>query len=200
MKTTRIRDVRQDKGLTLADVAKRLDTTPATVSRWEREPNRVTVPVLSNLARVLDVDPSELLSGVRQRQTKALGGIVMIRHLTYANAHPSASNPFDAGYIAELTDTHPDDLAIITVHGDAMHPTLSSGDQCLVDLTITAANSAGMYAIRHGDYAAVVRLTPVIGTSRVRIIEDNPAYSNSTELPANELQIVGRVIWIGKRV
>lgn len=98
MKTTRIRDVRQDKGLTLSDVAKRLDTTPATVSRWEREPNRVTVPVLSNLARVLDVDPSELLSGVRQRQTKALGGgIVMIRHLTYANAHPSASNPFDAG-------------------------------------------------------------------------------------------------------
>lgn len=124
----------------------------------------------------------------------------MIRHLSYTNAHPTATNPFDAAYIAQLTDTDPNDLAIITVRGDAMQPTLLDGDQCLVDLTINSAISAGMYAIRQNDYAAIVRLTPVIGSSRVRVIEDNPAYGNNIELQAQDIEIIGRVIWIGKRV
>ena len=47
---TGIRRVRIEKGMTQDDIARRMECAAATVSRWEREPGRVTVPVLRNLA------------------------------------------------------------------------------------------------------------------------------------------------------
>lgn len=193
---TRIRDVRHERGLTLADVANKLETTPATISRWEREPHRVTVPTLQNLARVLDVNPAELLESVRRRPTVGREQrVIMVQPLGAGKA-----NPFDAEFISDLTRTDPGDLALVAVQGDDMLPTLAPGDLCLVDLTLLQPSTPGLYVLQAGGVGHVRRLQPVIGTGQVRVVQDNGAYGEPVVMPADDLSIAGRVIWIGKKV
>lgn len=58
-----IRQARVQRGWTQHDLASRLGTTPATVSRWERGRARPRWSRLRSLARVLEVEPSRLGRG-----------------------------------------------------------------------------------------------------------------------------------------
>ena len=194
VKTT-IRSIRQAKGLTLKQVAKLLGTTAATVSRWEREPQRVTVPVLHNLAGVLNVSPQELLDSVRGRHNLKGSEVVMIRGLT-----PGHSNPFDAEYIRSISKRQPDDLAIVTVEGDAMEPALRGGDQALVDLRHTQLDRAGMFVFQQGEFAGIRRVLPQLGTTKALVKPENPSYGDGQLVDVNQVRALGRVIWVGKKV
>lgn len=197
---TNIRTIREARGLTLREVAQRLDTTAATISRWEREPQRVTVPVLKDLARVLDVDPSALLAELQQPSRDAgNGGVVMVRRLDVAN-NTGEENPFDAGYISRLTRTPASQLAILTVASDAMAPFIHAGDQALIDLSITSMEVSGIYALRRGNIAHLRRINVLLGSQLVRVSVDNPAYGGAEDLCPTELDVCGRVIWLGKKL
>lgn len=195
---TNIRTIREAKGLTLRDVAQRLDTTAATISRWEREPQRVTVPVLKNLARVLDVDPAALLAEL-QSQRASNRGVVMVQRLNVEN-NTGEDNPFDADYISRLTKTPASQLAILTVASDAMAPFIQVGDQALIDLSVTTPEMSGIYALRLGSIAHLRRINVLLGSQLVRVSVDNPVYGGAEDLCPTELDVCGRVIWLGKKM
>lgn len=199
--STNIRTIREAKGLTLRDVAKRLDTTAATISRWEREPQRVTVPVLKNLARVLDVDVTAFLNDVRHphRPHENSGQVVMVKRLEVLN-NTGEDNPFDAGYISRLTRTPASQLAILNVASDAMAPYISMGDQALIDLTITKPDIPGIYAVKLGDIAHLRRIHLLVGSGRIRVSVDNPAYGSAEDVDPATVEICGRVIWVGRKL
>lgn len=201
MNQTNIRKIRVAKGLTLRELAQRLDTTPATISRWEREPQRVTVPVLTNLARVLDVDPASLLRELRSpfQPGGSTGGLVVVKRLDVVN-NTGEANPFEADYISRLTSTPAEELAILTVTSDAMAPLIMPGDQALVDLTQSAAELPGIYAIKVGNVAHLRRINRLVSSGLLRVSVDNPAYGDPEEVPQDSLVICGRVIWIGKKL
>lgn len=197
---TNIRTIRESRGLTLREVAQRLDTTAATISRWEREPQRVTVPVLKNLARVLDVDPAALLAQIRQHPRAASSqGVVMVRKLDVAN-NTGEDNPFDAGYISRLTATPASQLAILNVASDAMAPFIGIGDQALIDMTISQPDIPGVYAIKIGNMAHLRRIHLLVGSGMVRVGVDNPAYGPAEDVDPATLNICGRVIWCGRKL
>ena len=198
---TNIRSIREARGLTLRDVAQQLDTTPATISRWEREPQRVTVPVLKNLARVLDVDPAELLHDIRHphRPKTNDNGVVMVKRLEVLN-NTGEDNPFDAGYISRLTRTPASELAILTVASDAMAPLIQLGDQALIDMTIRQPDIPGIYALKIGDMAHLRRVHILVGSGRIRVGVDNPAYGEPEDLQPSDAHICGRVIWVGRKM
>lgn len=193
---TSIRAIRQAKGLTLDQVAKRLGTTAATVSRWEREPQRVTVPILYNLAGVLQVSPQELLNRVAPPGLRSKGEVVMVKGLHQAEKN----NPFDADYIGGVTERDAEELAIMIVEGDAMEPTLRDGDQALVDLTHTEIDRAGMFVFQHGEKAAVRRAIPQVGTAQAIVKADNPAYGAGSLVEVASVTAIGRVVWVGRKV
>lgn len=199
--STNIRQIREARGLTLREVAAKLDTTPATISRWEREPQRVTVPILRNLARVLDTDPAELLTRLTQRDTAGHrpGGNRNVNELDVMN-YTGEANPFDAGYISRLTGTPADQLAIITATSDAMAPLIQAGDQALVDMGQHSADLPGVYAIKVGNVAHLRRINRLVANGLLRVSVDNPAYGSPEEVAQDAMQIVGRVIWIGKKL
>lgn len=58
-----IRQARSQRGWTQNDLASRLGTTPATVSRWERGRARPRWSRLRSLAQVLEMPPSQLGRG-----------------------------------------------------------------------------------------------------------------------------------------
>lgn len=94
---TRIRDIRQGKGLTLAEVAARCDppTTPQTIGRLETGTRTVSVEWLNRIAAALDVLPADLMQfedraeiGIAARLTAA-GAEPLTKPRALASPHPS---------------------------------------------------------------------------------------------------------------
>jgi len=191
---THIKEIRLWRGMTQEELAKLAKTTSATISRWENYPSRVSVDVLTNLARILDVHPAELLAGVRS-QSQPSGGVVMIRVL-----ESKQSNPFDPAILEAVTRTPAADLAMMNVKGDAMSPTLQNGDQCLVDTSDTDVFSSGLYCIQLGRTAQVRRLSvnPINGKINIRC--DNKSYDDYVDVKLDAVKVIGRVIWRGQKI
>ncbi|MEI6641377.1 MAG: S24 family peptidase [Novosphingobium sp.] len=88
-------------------------------------------------------------------------------------------------------------LSVIEVEGDSMEPTLRDGDEILVDRSPRPLR-AGLHVIRLDDVLLVKRLEPgAAGT--LRVISDNPAYPRM-ERRAEDVAVVGRVVWKGGRI
>jgi transcriptional regulator with XRE-family HTH domain len=192
---TKIREIRQWRGLTQEQLAKQARTTAATISRWENYPSRVSVTVLQNLARILDVSPADLLADVKGRNPQTTNEVVMIRGI-----ENSQSNPFDPSMLESLTQTPAADLAMMCVKGDAMVPTLCEGDQCLVDTSDTNIYAPGIYCIQIGLSAQPRRLSVNPINGRVNIRCDNHTYGDYLEVEPNAVKVIGRIIWLGHKL
>lgn len=91
-------------------------------------------------------------------------------------------------------------LALISVKGDSMEPTLSDGDLVLVDISSRTIEANAIYVLQFWGSLMVKRIQrKVDGT--VVIKSDNQIYETETitgEL-LTQLNIIGRVVWYGKR-
>ena len=91
----------------------------------------------------------------------------------------------------------PAQLSAIRVEGDSMEATLRDGDEILVDRTPRPLHD-GIHVVRTGDALLVKRLD----TGRpgvIALVSDNPAYQ-TLELPPEEVQVIGRVVWKSGRL
>jgi len=94
------------------------------------------------------------------------------------------------------------DLYLIEVDGESMEPTLRPGDIILVDHR--AANTVprdGIYVLRIDDALLVKRLQRLPG-GKIHVTSDNEAYKPfEIDLKKeNDIAIIGRVIWAGRRL
>ena len=87
-------------------------------------------------------------------------------------------------------------LSAIEVEGDSMEPTLRDGDEILVDRTPRPLRS-GIHVLRLDDVLLVKRIERA--GDALRLISDIRAYPE-IERAANEVEIVGRVVWKGGRL
>jgi phage repressor protein C with HTH and peptisase S24 domain len=97
----------------------------------------------------------------------------------------------------------PDQLSIIRVEGDSMMPTLTHGDDIMVDHGDAGERLRdGVYVLRRDGVLLVKRLARGMGAGRgeVSIISDNRDLYPGIEAPLAELDIVGRVVWVGRRL
>ena len=65
---------------------------------------------------------------------------------------------FRRDWLRGVTSATTDLLAVITVNGDSMYPTLADGDTILVDLTQRSPSRDGVYIVRFGEFVLVKRL------------------------------------------
>lgn len=142
--------------------------------------------------------------------TKARTDVIMVPRLAVgASAGPGALDAEDAplGQIGFETrwlrqlSANPKALSVIQVSGDSMSPTLIDGDDILVDRADGAEHIRdGIYVLRVDDSLIVKRLAinPVQLSFSVR--SDNPAYPDWNDVNPDNIDIVGRVIWTGRRI
>jgi phage repressor protein C with HTH and peptisase S24 domain len=106
---------------------------------------------------------------------------------------------FDPNFIRALTRASSDKLFLARGDGDSMFPTLINDDQVLIDTTQTTLNQQDRIwaCALHG--AGMIKRLRVVGEGRVEVRSDNPTVGNR-EVSAADLRIVGRVIWVGRRV
>ena len=107
---------------------------------------------------------------------------------------------FRHDWLRSVTSASPDDLAVITVHGDSMYPTLADGDTILVDLNQRAAGRDGVYIVRFGEFVLVKRLLIDPVRREVTISCDNENYPRLAPVDPGDVDVAGRVIWVGRRI
>jgi lambda repressor-like predicted transcriptional regulator len=88
-------------------------------------------------------------------------------------------------------------LSAITVEGDSMEPLLNDGDEILVDCSPRPFRD-GIHVVRLGETLMVKRVASA-GAGRVALLSQNLAYP-PVEVAAEEVAIIGRVVWKGGRI
>lgn len=108
---------------------------------------------------------------------------------------------FDRHWLRRLGTGDGTRLSIIRVEGDSMAPTLSDGDEILVDRSDGAERLRdGIYVLRREDTLMVKRLASDPSGRTVAIRSDNDAYPSWPDCDLASIDIVGRVIWCGRKV
>lgn len=107
---------------------------------------------------------------------------------------------FKKSWIRSSSNAMADDLAVITVSGDSMNPTLYDGDHILVDMTLTTLKNDGIYVLRNDDMILVKRISFNPVTKLCTIKSDNNYYESWEGCQPADLDILGRVIWMGRNI
>lgn len=108
--------------------------------------------------------------------------------------------PFRASWLRDVSSSSPSDLTVICVRGDSMYPTLSDSDNILVDLTATDAARDGIYVLRSGGELHVKRISLTPTKGRITVKSDNPLYESWEDCDPAEIDILGRVVWVGRKL
>lgn len=88
-------------------------------------------------------------------------------------------------------------LSAIRVEGDSMEGTLRDGDEILVDRSPRPLRD-GIHVVRTGE-ALLVKRVDLGRPGTITLVSDNPAY-RPIELPPEEVQVIGRVVWKSGRL
>lgn len=80
-----------------------------------------------------------------------------------------------------------------------MEPTLSDGDDVLVDLGDNQTQLRdGIYVLRMDDSLNVKRIAIEPQGRRISVVSDNSSYPSWNNLERRAVNILGRVLWFGR--
>ena len=203
-----------ERGIDYVRLSERIGRNPAYIQQYIKRgtPRRLAEQDRARIAAYLGVSEA-MLGGPVQRVAAARSrgaDMVLVPKLAIgASAGAGASidgEPvegavaFDPKWLREL-GADPRALSIIRVEGDSMAPTLNDGDDILVDGGDAAARLRdGIYVLRMDDVLMVKRVARAPGPGRISVISDNPQYPSYPDLSMAAVQLVGRVVWTGRRV
>ncbi|WP_353861257.1 helix-turn-helix domain-containing protein [Azospirillum formosense] len=104
-------------------------------------------------------------------------------------------------YLQQELRLRPHAARIIEVQGDSMEPLLFSGDRVMVNLLDRAPSPPGVFAVWDGIGVVVKRLEfiPNSDPPCIVISSDNPKH-RTYERTADEVNIIGRVVWFARRM
>lgn len=211
-----------------ADFAAKVGVPKNTVGRWERGEQ---IPGHDDLCRILevftDINPLWFLldDGPMRRELRyheaplglrAEEGALDDEYINIPRYEVAASAgggavvhseqvvdylSFRAEWVRNTLGVSVRDLALISVIGDSMEPTLSEGDVVLLDMTTKSVLDGSIYALQLNGGLLVKRIQRKLDGSVV-VKSDNPRYDQEevSEDKADRLKIIGRVVWVGRRL
>ena len=109
---------------------------------------------------------------------------------------------FKPDWVQHHLGVSPRDIALISVKGDGMVPTLASGDLVMVDTHSGRVEDEAVYVLRHNDGDLRVKRIQRKMDGTLVVKNDNKEYSDEVLGPAEAamLNVVGRVVWRGCRM
>jgi phage repressor protein C with HTH and peptisase S24 domain len=197
-----ISKLRHAKGMSQQQLANKLNTTAVSIGRYEREDQRLSLPLLRRFAKVFDVTIGEVAGETRLTPDYLSVPVYDLRASAGAGALAEDSEPaghlmFREQWLRRMSaDIHR--LFVLEISGDSMWETLHDGDHALVDPSQNNARREGLYVIRIDDMLQVKRISMHPVTKLLTVKSDNPAYRTFDNIKPDEIVIVGRVVWIGR--
>jgi len=108
---------------------------------------------------------------------------------------------FDPAWLRKVASGGPEGLSIIRVEGDSMLPALADGDEILVDRCDGRQRLRdGIYVLRLEGALMVKRLAFNPVNRNVTISSDNAAYPSWPDCDPEKVELVGRAVWVGRRL
>ncbi len=200
------------RGVSLSQLSRLIGRNSSYLQQFARKgsPRKLEETDRRTLARFFGVDESELgapeeISSIEQGAKPQGPWVDVPRFSLGASAGPGAlpaeERPIGAFRFSSRwlrgQGLDPASLSAIAVAGDSMEPTLRDGDEILVDRRVLPLRD-GIHILLVDDTLLVKR----VGTGRpgrLLLISDNPAYS-PIELSADEVRVLGRVVWKSGRI
>lgn len=196
-----------------ANLSRLLGRNPAYIQQFMRRgtPRQLSEGDRRKLARYFGVDEHVLGGPEPDSAAGAVAGLVPIpRYDIGASAGPGAFDGnevpiahigFDPGWLRQLCSGGSQYLSIIRVRGDSMSPTLADGDDIMIDRSKDARRlQDGIYVLRRDDTLVVKRLAVNPASRLVTISSDNAAYPVWSEVKPGSIEVIGRVVWTGRKV
>lgn len=120
------------------------------------------------------------------------GGLVIQDHAE------AVAVPFPRNWLRPLIKGSFEQLFVARGEGDSMQPTLLDGDIVIIDTAQNAINSQDrLWCMTYGDLGMIKRVR-TLPDGGIDVISDNPAV-RSFKAYDGEVQIIGRVVWIGRK-
>jgi transcriptional regulator with XRE-family HTH domain len=185
----RIKELREARGMSQSDLAKLLGTTGVSVGRYEKEPGRVTIPLLEEIASALNCRVADLMGA---------GQIIEQPVVVLPFRGSGKRLAFDGEQVDRIGK--PSTLQAIEVEDDAMSPTLTKGDIVLIDRTVAKVTKDGVYAIEASGHTMVKRVSFNPIRKKLTITNDNALYAPVGDVAPGDIRVAGRVVWAGKRL
>ena len=201
----------RERRASLAGLSELLGKNPSYLQQFIRKgsPRKLDEEDRRTLAEFFGVAESELggrgENSHAGRESRRVEWVDVPRLPLGASAGPGAVSaaeiPFDSFRFSRRwlreQGLEPGQLSAIAVAGDSMEPLLRDGDEILVDRTPRPLRD-GIHVVRLGD-ALMVKRVAQAGAGRIALLSQNLAYP-PLEVAADEVEIVGRVVWKGGRV
>ncbi|HEY0150157.1 MAG TPA: S24 family peptidase [Allosphingosinicella sp.] len=201
----------RERGEDYAGLSRLIGRNPAYVQQYIKRgtPKRLSEEDRRALARYFAID--ETLLGGPSKGAEARGGLVAVPRLDVAaSAGPGAEAgeerplgqiAFDSAWLRRMRIAGTERLSMIRVQGDSMVPTLSDGDEILVDGNDGPDRLRdGIYVLRIDDALVVKRVARNPAGRGISVRSDNEAYPSWPECDPAAVDLVGRVVWVGRRL
>ena len=202
----------EERGEDYSGLSRLLGRNAAYVQQYIKRgsPKRLAEEDRRKLARYFDVD--EALFGGQAREDDGAGPTPVVVPLLDVGAsagagaevggeRPRAHAAFDPAWLRRVASGGPDGLSMIRVEGDSMLPTLTHGDEILVDRCDGRQRLRdGIYVLRLDGGLMVKRLAFNPVARSVTIRSDNEAYPSWPDCDPERLELVGRALWMGRRL
>jgi hypothetical protein len=201
----------RERGEDYAGLSRLLGRNAAYVQQYIKRgtPRRLAEGDRRLLARYFGVDEA-LLGGPDSSRESDVGLVSVPRLDVGASAGPGSLDAeesrlgrigFDPQWLRRLGVGDRGALSVIRVQGDSMAPTLSDGDEILVDRADAAERLRdGIYVLRIEESLVVKRLALSPAGRRVSVRSDNDAYPSWPDCDPATIDLVGRVVWMGRRL
>ncbi|MEO9634183.1 MAG: S24 family peptidase [Parasphingorhabdus sp.] len=204
----------RSNGHDFAAISKMLGKNSAYIQQYIRRgsPKKLDEEDRRKLAEFYDVD-ERLLGAPAVHETLGSrritsGQLLQIKQLRVgASAGPGSLSEdeqaeamgFGPKWLKRL-GANPDNLSLIVVDGDSMEPSLGDGDDIMVDHSAASRPLRdGIYVLRMDDVLLVKRIA--MGPSgKFSVRSDNPRYPDWEDVGADSVNIIGRVVWTGRRL
>ncbi|MDH5556962.1 MAG: helix-turn-helix domain-containing protein [Alphaproteobacteria bacterium] len=206
-----LREMRRRKGLSMEALARLTDTTASQINKLEKRQRRLTDDWLRKLARALACNPNDLIDDFIPAQPE-LGapkhvfipecGLSEIDETGPAAGvgHFLDYTVFRADWLKAISNVPCDKLLVYRVDDDSMEPTFRSGDHVLVEPTSDRIRGDGIYVMIVRSGLVIKRVVFSPEGNYVSVHSDNPVYPSHERVSRTSISLVGRVIWVGKRI
>lgn len=204
----------RNNGHDFAAISKMLGKNSAYIQQYIRRgsPKKLDEEDRRKLAEFYDVDErllgAPVVHDARGSRRTTSDRLLQIKQLRVgASAGPGSlseddhaeSMGFGPKWLRQL-GVDPVNLSLIVVDGDSMEPTLGDGDDIMVDHSAASRPLRdGIYVLRMDDVLLVKRVA--IGPSgKFSVRSDNAQYPDWEDVSAGSVNIIGRVVWTGRRL
>lgn len=201
----------QSNGCNFTSLSRLLGRNDAYIQQYLRRqsPRFLDDSDIGTLARFFGVDPAIL--GGASHAPHPVREVVMVPVLDGPDTHGALTNapegatapsiPFAPEWLQRVICAEPASLAVIRVPGSAMEPTLLADDDVIADMSDGLSRLRdGLYALRMDDRLNIKRVALEPLQRKVSVVSDNPAYPSWHGIDRRAINVVGRVIWFGRRL